>query len=319
MISTAKGFMANSNGSGAFINNEGLLVSNATTLRHDEGIMYDEAMVATAKKRLTLTSLLRSKGLTKNLGGLGVLLSMYERSGELKGANIDMDGATRGDQDALTLDERGVPIPIFHKEYNINTRKLIVSRQTGQALDTSMAEATTRTVSEEIETHIYNGVPDFSYSGQTIYGLTTHPDRATGALAADWTSAGGEAIVADTKTMLNALRVNKKYGPYTMIIAADAWINVNDDYSANKGDNTIKDRIEKFPEITEVIVGEYLSDGQVLLVQMETDVLDLAIGQDMDNIEWKTQPFATEYMIFSALAIRVKSDKNGNSGVAHFG
>ena len=320
MISNTKSFMAGAKGSSAFINNEGLLVSNAdTSLRHDEGILYDDAMVRVAQKKLTLTSLLRSKGLTKNLGGLGVILSMYERSGEMNGASIDMDGRTRGDQDGLTLDELGVPIPIFHKEYEIGTRKLLASRQRGEGLDVSSVEAATRVVAEEIETHVYNGVPSISVAGNTIYGLTTHPDRSTGNLAADWTSAGGADIVTDTKTMLSALRLNKKYGPYTMIVAGDIWINIQDDYSATKGDNTIRDRILRFSEIEDCIHGEYLADGEVLLIQMESDVLDLAIGQDMDNIEWSTTPMQIEKMVFAALAIRVKSDKNGNSGVAHFG
>lgn len=298
------------------MNERGQLVSNATTLRHEEGKVYDDALIEVAKTRLNGIEDLRRRGLVKALGGLGTILSMYERVGEMTGAVIDMDGRTASEGDRITYDEVGVPIPIFHKEWNLGERVLLASRQRGEALDTTQMRMAARVVLEAMETALFNGVPEITVSGMTIYGYTTHPNRNPYNIG-DWTTAAGTVIIPEVQAMLNLMLVDKKYGPYILYVAKDIEVNLLSDYSAAKGDGTIRDRILRFPQISEVKGADYLTNGQVLLIQMDSETVDLAVAMDLRNLTWNIHPLQTEYMVMSAMAPRIKADRDGNCGIVH--
>jgi uncharacterized linocin/CFP29 family protein len=315
MISNAKNAFA-SGGNCAHLNEHGLLVANATSLRHDDQMLYDTALVTIARKRLKMTQLLKSKGLVKNLGGLGVVLSMYEQSGDMAGANISMDGRTSANQDSLTFAEVGVPIPIVHKEFAQGARQLASSRRGGTPLDTTKIEISTRIVADEFETMIYNGAPSINVAGNTVYGLTTAPNRNTGSITSAWATPAN--VYTDVKAMLAALFNDNMYGPYILTVPKNYWINLSDDYSANKGDNTILDRIKQLPDIEDVVCGDYLANSNVVMFQATSETIDIAMGQDISNIPWQTSVMETEYKVFMAGAPRIKSDKDGKCGVAHW-
>jgi hypothetical protein len=317
-MKSAQKFISNATGNGAPMLVNGALVANAArTLRHEEHIRYDAALLNVATRRRSALSHLQAAGLVRNLGGIGVLVSGYERAGELTGASVSMDARAQGDKDRLTFDTVGVPIPVFHKEWDLNARSLAASRTNGSSLDTSMIEIAGRTVLEEMESHVFNGVPKLQSDGHKLYGYATHPDRNTYALGADWSADTGAGIVDDALAMVNIQIADLFRGPYVLYVGTDYATNLEKDYSAAKGDNTIKQRLEAISQISRVEIADFMDPAAVILVQMTSDVVDLAVAVDLQNIQWAIQPMNTEYMTYAMMAIRVKSEKNGRSGICH--
>lgn len=296
----------------------GQLVTNASTLRHEEHKRYDQKLVQIARQRLNGIDDLRRRGLVTNLGGLGVILSMYERVGDMTQATVSMDGLTPAQKDRLTFDEVGVPIPVFHEDWSLNLRQIEASRTRGEPLPTTQIAVATRLVADRMEDALFNGIPGLVVDGKQVYGYTTHPDRNTGSVTAAWATATGVQIVGDVKLMLQQAYDDNFFGPFVIYVAKDIWANIQTDYSASKGDNTIADRIEAFRDIAEVRPGDALPSGNVTMVQMTEDVVDLAVAQDIRNIQWQTNPMKTDYKVFSVLAPRIKSEKNGKSGIVHY-
>jgi uncharacterized linocin/CFP29 family protein len=155
-----------------------------------------------------------------------------------------------------------------------------------------------------------------SVAGNTVYGLTTAPNRNTGSITSAWATAAN--VLTDVKAMIQSLLDDLQYGPFILTVPKNYWVNLQDDYSANKGDNTILDRIKQYAEIEDVICGDYLTNSNVVMFQASAETIDLAIGQDMSNIPWQMAPLATEFKVFTAGVVRIKSDKNGKCGVAHW-
>src|SRR6185369_9092554 len=58
-------------------------------LRKEEWQLLDEALVGVARQRLIGIGDLKSRGLVENLGGLGTLLSQYEKLGDMSSADVD--------------------------------------------------------------------------------------------------------------------------------------------------------------------------------------------------------------------------------------
>jgi hypothetical protein len=319
-MTSAADFMSNANSNGApFINEEGQLQQNAgTTLLEDEHRRIDAAVLQQSRIHMSATEDLRRHTLTTSLGGIGVLLSGYNRVGDMTDANVDFDGRTRGDKDRLTFDQVEVPIPIFHKEWELGARQLASSRG-GSNLDTSQSEIATRIVAERFEKSIFDGEPTLKLAGQSLYGYTTHPDRNTHTLVADWTDpTAGTAMVTDLLAMVGIQRADNQRGQYMVYVADDIWSgSMQADYSAAKGDNQVLDRLETIREIDKIAPSAFLASGTVVMVQMTRETVDLAIAADLQNIQWNVQPFSTEYMVYMMGAVRVKSEKNGQCGVLH--
>lgn len=299
------------------VNNQ--LVNNAnTTLRHEDHIRYDKKIVELARERLNGIADLQRRGLTVNMGGLGTIISMYERVGDMTKATASIDGKTRGNGDRITFDEVGVPIPIIHKEWSLNFRHIEASKNGGATLPTTQMAVATRQVLNYQENMLFNGAPEIVVDGKTIYGYTTHPNRITGSVNVNWSTATGEEIVKDLQLMLQAAYDNNRFGPFVVYVGRNIYSNIQGDYSPNKGTDTIVDRMERFKDISEVKGADLLDPDAIVMVQMTEDVVDLAIGQGIRNIQWNVDPFETQYKIFSAMAPRIKADRNGSCGVIHF-
>lgn len=286
-----------------------------STLRHEEYLRYDERLTQLARERLTLADDLRSAGLVVPLG-FGTTMSAWERIGDVIEAEVNMDGRTEASKDRVTFDEDSVPIPVISRRWGLAARQIEASRTRGEPLPMSIMEASTRAVMDTIESMIAKGLPNFSFQGKQVYGYTNFPARNTLSLAGSWATSGS-TIKADTIKMLQAAYNDNFFGPFTMYVAKDIWANIQDDYSSEKGDRTHMERITAFSDISRVRPADMLPAGNVVLVQLTSDVIDIAVSQDIVNIQWEVMPMSTEYMIYAAMATRLKSDKDGRCGIVH--
>ena len=299
-------------------------VANESTLRHEEHIMWDDALIEVARKRLKFMNMLRGAGLVRDVGGLGTILSQYERMGDMTEAEVNMDGMVMSQEDRLTFDQVGVPIPIFQKDFRLGKRQLLASRRRGEPLSTSAIRIATRIVSDKIEDHAYNGIPGLVVDGKQVYGITNHPNRNTKQFANAWTANNAD-ITGDVEDMLEAMLADNRYGPFVLLVARNLWVKIQTDYTYGAGGQgggsvhtrTIKERIEAYEDISSVECGDYLDDNEVVLLSLTDDTIDLAVAQDIVNIEWSTNPMQTIYKVYGAMAVRIKADRNGSCGIVH--
>lgn len=280
-------------------------------LRKDEWIEIDRTVVQVARERLTGIADLRAKGLVRNLGGLGTLIDQWETQGDMSPADVNMSGVTAGKEDTPAWNLHGVPVPIIHKDFRINIRRLYASRNLGQSLDTVATAVATRKVTESLEDMLFAGDPT-TMQGFKIYGYTNHPDINTGALS-DWSNITN--IYNDVKDMIKDAKKAGYYGPYTLYVSSDEDDNLNLIYDDSTG-QTARERVMKLNGIEEIKVADRLASGTVILVQMTSDVVDLSLAQDIVPIEWNTQGgMVSHFKVFCAMVPRIKSDDNGKSGI----
>lgn len=315
-ITAANAFITQANAAGADVLAGGVQVN--ATLRHEEHLMYDQELIMVARERLNGIADLRAMGLVMNLGGLGTMLSMYERSGDMTAAAINMDAVTPSEKDRVSFDQVGVPIPIISKDWSLNKRQLEASRKRGEALSTTQVGIASRIVYDTLEDSLFNGMADLQFDNRSVYGYCTHPQRNTVTLSGTgWANVAGRDIIGDTKNMIAAMYAANRFGPFTMYVAKDIWAEIQMDYNDEKGDKTFKERIEAFADISMVKAGDSLKDGNIVLVELKRDVVDLGLGQDIRNLEWQTDPMQSQFKVYMAAAPRVKADKNGSCGIVH--
>lgn len=300
------------------VNDKAVPVTNAL-LQKDEWIAYDSAVRQVATIRLNGVMDLRNAGLVFNAGDLGSTIAEWDSASDMTAAEVNMAGVTMSEKDSQAFTLSGVPIPVIRKDFQVNVRRLLSSRRQGQGVDVTGARTATRLVAEKSEDMLFNGV-SITTGGYTVYGYTNHPSRNTGSVS-EWDAGAttGADIVDDVLTMISDLEGAKHYGPYMLYVPGNFWPKLKEDYSANKGDNTIYDRVKAIAQIIDIKVSDQLADDNVVLVQMDSDVIDLAIAQDIMSVQWERgDGMQTNFAVLSAWAPRIKPDYNGELGIAHY-
>lgn len=291
-------------------------------LTKDEWVQYDTTVVQVARSRLVAVGALMEAGLSYPISnGLGTTVVQWDKASDMSAANVSMSGVTPGERDRMLFTLMSMPLPITHKEFAINIRNLMATRRGGSNLDTTQAALSARLVAEQIEKSLYDGVA-ITAGGGTIYGLTNHPDRNTGSIS-NWALSGtsGETIITNILTMMGVLSNDNMYGPYELHVPRDYWNRLQDDFKA-ASDRTLLERILAIQGITAVRMSPYLSGsttGEVVLFQKTSDVVDIVEGMQPTTVQWDSEGGMTaNFKVMAIMVPRVKSDANGQSGVAHY-
>lgn len=296
------------------------LRTNAT-LRKDEWKHYDTAVLKAARQRLVGINRLRAAGLVYSIAnGLGKTVLEYENSSDNEAAQVSMDGVTRGRNDRMEYDLNYLPLPIIHKDYQLSIRELNASRQTGEALDTTMAEMASRKVAEKIETHMFQGTSTFTYGGGTITGLLDATNRNTGSLAYHWNDSGatGATITTDVLNMKQASITARHYGPWMLWIPTNFETAIDADYVSGYP-KTIRNRIKEIAGIIDVEVADLLTADNVILCQMTSDVIRQVEGLPITNLEWNEQGgMIFNFKVMTISVTQCRSDQDSRSGITHF-
>ncbi len=107
-------------------------IQTNATLRRDEWVRLDEALLMVSEQRITGVQDLIDKGLTYDLGnGMGSTVLEYHDISDAMEADLTMDGITRGENDRPEFQSVYLPLPIIHVDYEINARVLAASRNLG--------------------------------------------------------------------------------------------------------------------------------------------------------------------------------------------
>ena len=306
----------------ALVDNSGKLqtrvVNGATaTLRKDEWKVLDSAVVKVAEPRLKFVGDLRSRGLTFNVpNGLAKTVLETESMSDAMEATISMDGLRRGVNDRPEFELTFSPLPIIHADFGFSMRQIMTSRNGGTPLDTSGAERAGRKVAETAEQLAIGSLGKYTFGGGSVYGITNFPDRITTSITSPEDSAWThDTLVDELLGMRQALQDAHMYGPYQMYFAS-AWDRYLDkDYSTSKGDNTLRERIEK---IAPVMGLDYLSNYDVLMIQMTSDVIREVIGMDVMSVQWESEGgMALNYKVMAILVPQPRSDFEGQCGINH--
>jgi uncharacterized linocin/CFP29 family protein len=301
--------------------NVNALRTNATTLRKDEWKQYDEAVLKAALRRLQGVADLERLGLVFDLQGKGMSKTIleWETASDMGDASMNMDAVNRGDTDRPEYVLNGLPLPIIFKDFDINLRVLEASRNGGSPLDTTNAEAAAEKVAEKAENMLFNGASSYSFGGRTIYGYTDYPDRNTYTLGTDWASDTGQNILTDVRGMKAAAIADRHHGPYILYIPTAYETKMDDDYYiATDTHQTIRQRILSIANIMDVKVSDYLTTGNVLLVEMAPTTVRLVKGLGITNLQWEESGgLKLLYKVMTIMVPQIRSNQDGKCGIVH--
>lgn len=297
-------------------NKRGMVVNSMLDKR--EWAELDRKIYEMVKLRRNAVADLMSAGLSTTTN-LGEQLSQWRMASERVRPSVNMDGRSRANRDRTDRMVFSVPIPIYRTDYEIGTRELESSRKLGTPLDTFEAGEAAAAVAEEEERTLINGNANVVVDGNAIFGYTTLPARDTATAAA---YGGGDfGTISNIEPtflgMLTALALVRYYGPFNVYVARTQYFQMLSTYTDGTGQNAV-DRVLKLPQITSIQQNDFLAAGNVIMTQMTENVVDWRVALSIDNREWTSgDGQALFYAVLSAAAPRLKTDVDGNAGIAH--
>ena len=298
------------------------ILSNTTaTLRKDDWKIMDEAVIKAARARMRVVADLRGAGLQFVIpNGMGKTVLEYEDQSDITDASISMDPLRRTDGDRPVYDLKTLPLPVTHKDFDIGLRQLLASRNSNTPLDTTMAELAGTKVAESVEKLTVGANSTFAFGGGTVYGFTNYTNRLTKTITAP--TAGGWTP-ADTVQEVLAMKTQSQdayhYGPWTVYCTTDWDQYMDDDYSAAKGDLTLRQRLRMIEGIQDVKTADHLNGTFVLMmVQQTTNVVRMVIGMEVATVQWESQGgFGQHFKVLTIMVPQLRADQNSNTGIVH--
>lgn len=295
------------------------LLTNADgTLRHEDFLVIQDRIVEVRRRALNGITDLQAAGLSFGVG-IGEQLVGFENINEFQAAEQEMNPNAYQNNDTV-FTESFVPNPITHQSFQVPWRQEAFDYKRSLGMTESV-----RQVAERLEDTLTNGntgiAVNFNGTTYPIYGYTTHPDRGTGTIS-DWTNAANvELIIPELIDEIGSMWADQggvNNGRVMVYVANDIWNTFQKDYKAEVR-GSIMERAKEIAQVMDVKPLEKLANGTVVLVEMESRTIELAIASDIIAVpHTKTNPFAPQVMTtYAAMVHQIKVDSNGNTGIRH--
>ena len=296
-----------------------LAVNADATLRHEEWLQIDQAVLKVSRERLRAVDDLRSRGLTYNIpNGMGKTVLLTEKQSDVNDAVVSMEPTVEAPNDRPVYDTDYVPLPIIHADFHFGLRQLMASRNGNTPLDTSMIEMKTRKVAETAEKLLLGRTTFPTFGGGNLYGYTNFPNVLTQTLT---TPAGGSSVGETFLDEVLAMRQSAynayHYGPF-VLYNAPAWDQYLDNDFKDESDRSTRERVRMVEGIEDIRTLDYLQNYDVLLVQMTSDVVREVVGMDIQALQWESKGgLQVNFKIMAILVPQIRADYNDNTGVVY--
>lgn len=294
---------------------------SGATLRKDEWEYLDKGVDNPDRKLITAWNDLETSGLITDLpNGLGTTVFQYQTRTAGTPAVLSMGLGRRSERDRTTFDLRNTPIHVIRKDCSYDYRELLASRNGGPPLDIMGIQDARDEVYAMAEQLLLGTLTGITFFGGTGYGYTSFPDRNTYSVTAPTTAGWTPAqTVTDVLGMRKASKDVYYRGPFRMYNST-AWEPYLDaDFSAAKGDNTLRKRILAIPDIQSIETVEWLGTGfTLLMVQMSRKTVMGARALPLTPIQWQ-EPGMGEVCISVLMAVVpiMRSNADAHCGIVH--
>jgi hypothetical protein len=308
-------------------------VMNAATMRKEEWIQIDRAVMPPRRERLSAWDDLVSRNTIGGFNAMGKLTYEYQAQNDPMEAIVDMDPVADGRGDRVLFNLRSIPLPVIHCDFHFTARELAVSRNFGTPLDMTSAEACGRRIREKVEDLLLGIEEGTEYGTVTtgagthtglskIYGYTNFPYRTTKVDLHSPSAANPEQIVEDVLEMMDLMYADKFYGPFILYHTTGYTRFLNDDYFRSGGTSatrTLRERLLQIEGLSAIRrLDRFTSGSQLILVQMTPDVVQAINGMDITTVQWESQGgMRINFKVMAIMVPLLKANYAGETGIVH--
>jgi uncharacterized linocin/CFP29 family protein len=301
---------------------EAKLVANAgAVLRADEWKWLDQRLVDVARPRLQLINSMQAAGMVVNFpDAYSYSIYQYERVSDIDDAVVSMKAKSNTGNDRSVVDLVSIPLPLIHKEFQLEAREIAIARKTGQRLPTHMLELCGRKVAEAAEKLVLGTWGSYTFGSAPLYGIINFPGRNTGNFLNPTVNGWTPAMMYNSVLqMLQVAQNDFQYGPFDLYYSPGLMRYMLADYTAAYSGPSLLDKIKAIPALVNVQQLDYLPDNRLVLIQRDQMTASVLRGMDLRTVQWSTDGGETiNFRVMAMLLPLLRTDQNGNSGIVDF-
>lgn len=297
-----------------------ILITNANgTVRHEDFLIIRDMVIEVRRRALHGIADLREAGLSFNVS-IGDQLVGFENVNEFQAAKQEMNPQNYDNNDTV-FTEDFVPNPITHSTFSVPWRQEGFNYKRSLGMTESL-----RQIGERLEETLFNGnaaiAVTFNGTSFPIFGYTTDPNRGTGTIS-NWTLTASQGLIVNELIEQIGSMWSAQGGvannSVMVYVANDIWTILQKDYNTTNPSKTILARMKDIAQVKDVKPAEKLASTVVVLVEMESRTVELAIASDIIvTPHTKTSVMMPQVLTgYAAMVQKIKSDSNGLTGVRH--
>lgn len=293
------------------------IIGNAATLPKDVWGEWDKEAIEIQREELAVFNNLAAS-VSKPMP-IGKLVHYFMQASDSGTTNISMDGRSKARSDQQTYDYVGTPLPIIDSTFSYGWRQVEAARSEGMQLDSVGRNNANFRVSKKLESLVLDGDSTIVVGGSTLYGLRTHPKRATRSTGQTLASCTGAQWLAEVAATIKLLNAKNFWTPVTLYVNIGDWkYATQTDYSTSYPNKTIAMRIREMEDVAEIVPASNVTANQIIAVVKNSRVLQVLNGMpQITRAQFRANPEDDySFVTMAAAALEIKYDKADQCGVA---
>lgn len=292
-----------------------------STLLYDEWKWIDTDVRDISRKELRVVNDLRAAGLSMTIpNGLGFKVMQYQKVSDISDATIGISPVARTDRERPVFGTDFLSLPYIFKDWSFDYEDLQMSRNGVMPLDRTMVRLATRKIAEAVEKLFLGVWGSFSFGGGPVYGLTNFPNRVTGSMsdptASGWT---GDHFVRDLLDMRAALKAVNHKGPFRVYVGPGWDQYLDEDRSAAKMSDTVRERASRIPGVSDVVTADYLPDFDVVMVELNEATIRVVDRLGITPVLWEQEGgLVINGKLMCSIIPNIRADYLDQCGIAHY-
>lgn len=291
-------------------------IGNALPLPRDVWGEWDREGIAVQRKTMAVFNDLAASVSTPM--PIGKLMHHYQKISDSGQSYISLDGVFEGKTDQQTFEYVGTPIPIISSPFSYGWRQVAAAQSEGFNLDGSGRENAMDKNAQKAELIALDGDTSIVVDGNPLYGLRTHPDRVTRATGVALNGATGPQWVAEFDATLKLLEDQEFTGEATIYVNFADWRYAErNEYTAGYP-RKIAEHIRALGGVGQIVPARDVTPGQIIAINKDRRTVQVLNAMPMTTLpKFRANvhdPY--DFVNWMAAAVQVKSDANGNCGVA---
>lgn len=291
-------------------------IGNALPLPRDVWGEWDRDGIAVQRKTMAVFNDLAASVSTPM--PIGKLMHHYQRISDSGQSFISLDGVFEGKTDQQTFEYVGTPIPIISSPFSYGWRQVAAAQTEGVSLDSGGRDNANDKVTQRAELIALDGNTQIVVDGNPLYGLRTHPDRATRTTGVALASATGAQWAAEVAATLKLLEDQEFVAPVTLYVNFADWRYAErTEYTAGYP-LKIAEHIRNLAGVGSVVPARDVLASQIIAVNKDRRTVQVLSAMPMTTLpKFRANvhdPY--DFVTWMAAAVEIKSDANGNCGVA---
>lgn len=293
-----------------------LLMGNSLPVPRDVWGMWDREAVQIQRDVLSVYNDL-SSSLSMNMP-LGKLVHHFQTVSDSGQVNVSLDGRGKGKTDQPVIDYHGTPLPIIDSPFSFGWRQVLAAQTEGYQLDSAASANAQRKVAEKLEDIVLYGDAGISVGGDTLYGLTNHPERNTRTTGTALNGATGKEWEDEFRATLKVLHGDNFRTDVTFYLNWDDYFYATStEYSTAYAGGKIIDKIMSMAGVGSIVPASKVTAGTIIGVVKRREVVQVLNGMPMTTRALTRLNPEDDYnfLVMAASALEIKFDAEGQCGV----